>query len=35
MDPILVEHYGGDVGRANIQPRKRRRLLAQYGGASA
>ncbi len=36
MDPILVEHYGGDLGRANIQPRARKRILARYGnGASA
>ncbi len=25
MDPRLLEHYDGDVTRANIQPRKRRR----------
>jgi len=36
MDPILVEHYGGDLSRANIQPRARKRILARYGnGASA
>ncbi len=33
MDHRLVEHYGGDVTRANIQPRKRRRILARYGAA--
>ena len=32
MDPILVEHYGGDLDRANIQPRARKRVLARYGG---
>jgi alkane 1-monooxygenase len=32
MDPILVEHYDGDVTRANIQPRARRRVMAAYGG---
>ena len=34
MDPRLLDHYGGDVGRANVQPRARRRLLARYGTAS-
>jgi alkane 1-monooxygenase len=34
MDPILLEHYGGDVTRANIHPRARRRLLARYGAAA-
>jgi alkane 1-monooxygenase len=33
MDPRLVAHYGGDVTRANIQPRKRERILARYGRA--
>ena len=33
MDPRLVEHFDGDVTRANIQPRKRRKLLARYGAA--
>jgi alkane 1-monooxygenase len=34
MDPLLVEHYGGDVTRANIQPRKREKVLARYGRAA-
>jgi alkane 1-monooxygenase len=34
MDPILVEHYEGDLSRANIQPRKREKILARYGAAS-
>jgi alkane 1-monooxygenase len=34
MDPRLVEHFEGDVTRANIQPRKRDRVLARYGAAS-
>lgn len=34
MDHRLLEHYGGDVTRANIQPRKRARLLARYGAAT-
>ncbi|MBF6210998.1 alkane 1-monooxygenase [Nocardia puris] len=31
MDHRVLEHYGGDVTRANIQPRKREKLLAQHG----
>jgi alkane 1-monooxygenase len=34
MDPRLVEHFNGDLTRANIQPRKRNRILARYGGAA-
>jgi alkane 1-monooxygenase len=34
MDPRLLDHFGGDVSRANIQPGKRRRLLARYGAAA-
>ncbi|MGW4122972.1 alkane 1-monooxygenase [Nocardia sp. NPDC004711] len=30
MDPRLLAHYAGDVSRANIQPRKRERILAAY-----
>ena len=33
MDPRLVEHFGGDLTRANIQPRKRAKVLARYGAA--
>jgi len=35
MDRRLVDHYEGDLGRANIQPRARRKLLARHGGAGA
>ena len=35
MDRRLVEHYGGDLTRANVHPRKRARLLARYGGTDA
>lgn len=35
MDPRVVAHYDGDVSRANLQPRKRDRLLARYGAATA
>jgi len=31
MDPRLMEHYGGDITRANVARRGRRRLLARYG----
>jgi alkane 1-monooxygenase len=34
MDPRLLAHYGGDVTRANIQPRRRSRLLARYGAGA-
>jgi alkane 1-monooxygenase len=34
MDPRLLEHYGGDVTRANIQPRSRRRVFARYGAGT-
>lgn len=33
MDPRLLEHYGGDVTRANIHPPKRQKVLARYGAA--
>jgi alkane 1-monooxygenase len=35
MDRRVVEHYGGDVTRANIHPPARRRLLARYGAGPA
>jgi alkane 1-monooxygenase len=34
MDPRLVEHYDGDVTKANIHPRKLSRILARYGRAA-
>jgi len=34
MDGRLLEHYGGDVTRANIQPRARKRVLKRYGGGT-
>jgi len=34
MDPRLLAHYGGDVTRANIQPRKRKRVLARHGASA-
>jgi alkane 1-monooxygenase len=35
MDPRLLAHYGGEVERANIHPRKRERLLRRYGAGPA
>jgi len=35
MDPRVVAHFGGDVSRANISPRKREKILAAYGGSAA
>lgn len=34
MDHRVVDHYGGDVTRANLLPRKRERLIARYGGGA-
>jgi alkane 1-monooxygenase len=34
MDPRLLDHFEGDVTRANIQPRKREKVLARYGVAA-
>jgi alkane 1-monooxygenase len=34
MDPRLLDHFEGDVTRANIQPRKREKILVRYGAAS-
>jgi alkane 1-monooxygenase len=31
MDHRVLAHYGGQVERANIQPRARKRVLARYG----
>nr|WP_240918750.1 alkane 1-monooxygenase [Rhodococcus sp. 14C212] len=31
MDHRVVEHYDGDITRANIQPSKRGKVLAEYG----
>jgi alkane 1-monooxygenase len=33
IDPMVVAHYGGDVTKANILPRKREKILAKYGAA--
>ena len=35
IDPKVLAHYDGDVTKANILPRKREKILAKYGAASA
>ena len=30
MDKRVLAHYGGDIGKANIDPRKREAVLARY-----
>jgi alkane 1-monooxygenase len=35
MDPRLVEHYGGDLSRANVHPRVRERVLASATASAA
>ena len=35
MDRRVLAHYGGEVERANIHPRTRRRILARYGSPTA
>ncbi|PJJ57751.1 alkane 1-monooxygenase [Mumia flava] len=35
MDPRVAAHFGGDLTRANISPRKRARILAQVGATDA
>jgi len=34
MDPRLLAHYGGEVARANIAPRRRARVLARHGASA-
>ncbi len=34
MDPLLLDHYDGELARANIAPRRRARLLARHGASS-
>ncbi|KZS61969.1 MAG: alkane 1-monooxygenase [Mycobacterium pseudokansasii] len=31
MDHRVIEHYGGDITKVNIDPRKRDKVLARYG----
>ncbi len=34
MDPRVVAHFDGDVGRANLSPRRRERILEKYAAAA-
>lgn len=34
MDHRVLEHYDGDITRANLQPRLREKILARYGAAA-
>ncbi len=35
MDKRVIEHYHGDLSRANILPRKRAKVLARYGSGES
>ncbi len=35
MDPRVLDHFGGDIRLANIQPGKRDKVLAKYGAVAA
>ena len=35
MDARVLRHFDGDITRANIQPRKRSKVLAAYGAPAA
>ncbi len=35
IDPMVVRHYGGDVAKANILPRRRSKVLAKWGAGDA
>jgi alkane 1-monooxygenase len=34
MDPRLLDHFEGDVTQANINPRRREKILRRYGGGA-
>ncbi len=34
MDHRVLEHYGGDITKVNIDPRRREKILARYGGTA-
>ena len=34
MDPKVLEHYDGDITKANLDPQRRDELLAKYGQPS-
>jgi alkane 1-monooxygenase len=33
MDHRVLAHYGGDISRVNVQPRRREKILARYAAA--
>ena len=35
MDPRVLAHFGGDISRANISPRKRAHVLARYAAVGS
>lgn len=35
MDQRIIDHYGGDVTKLNLHPRKREKLIAKYGAGAA
>jgi alkane 1-monooxygenase len=35
MDPRVLDHFDGDMSRANIQPSRRARVLAKYPSPAA
>src|SRR5271166_1995201 len=35
MDHRVLEHYGGDITRVNLDPRRREKILARYGAWAA
>jgi alkane 1-monooxygenase len=34
MDHRVIEHYAGDLGKANIVPRRREKILAKHAGGA-
>ena len=34
LDPMVVAHYGGDLSKANILPRKRAKILSKWGASA-
>lgn len=34
MDKRVLAHYGGDITRANLHPRRREQILGRYGAAA-
>lgn len=35
MDHRVLAHYGGDITRVNVSPRRRAKLLARYPAVTA